>query len=322
MSSAPPIAPPTDVRRAAIATAAVFVVNGATFSNWLPRIPEIRDRLGLDNAGLGATLLGGGLGGILGALAVGRISERLGSSRLLSIAAITLSIGMPLVAVAPHAAVLLVLLTALGTFDVFNDVAMNTQAVMVQERLRRQVMNRLHGMWSLGFTAGALLGSVAQAAGVSLRWHLGVVGAVLLTTVLVCRRWFLPIDDPHQPHAEAASTDGDVAAPVRRRGPRGPMIAMALAAVGAISLEVVPSDWSAVFLTDVFDAGRTAGFGTVACAAAMLVGRLAGDHVLERLGEHRMTTLSFWLMGAGVAITRNDGNPRLGQRPSRRDRAW
>lgn len=275
----------------------MFLVNGATFSNWLPRISEIRDELGLGNAGLGATLLGGGLGGVIGALLVGRVSERLGSSRLLSIAAITLSIGMPLIAFAPHALVLLVLLTLLGAFDVFNDVAMNTQAVMVQERSGRQIMNRLHGMWSLGFTGGAVLGSVARAAELDVRVHLTVVGAVLLGTVLVCRRWFIPVDDPHDEPAEVAS------GATGRRRPTGPMIAMALAAIGAIALEVVPADWAAVFFTDVYDAGRVAGFGTVACAGAMLVGRLAGDHVLERLGEHRMTTLSFWLIGVGLVVT-------------------
>ncbi|MFN8020140.1 MAG: MFS transporter [Acidimicrobiales bacterium] len=295
---------PTSLRRSGFATATLFLVNGATFSNWLPRISEIRDRLGLGNAGLGVTLLGGGLGGVIGALLVGRVSERLGSSRLLSAAAITLSLGMPLIAFAPHAVVLLALLTLLGTFDVFNDVAMNTQAVMVQERSGRQIMNRLHGMWSLGFTGGALLGSLARAAEIGIRWHLAVVGAVLLTTVLTCRRWFIPDDPvPHpHPHARPDHDGHPTPAPARRR-PNAAMVAMALAAVGAITLEVTPNDWAAVFFNDVFDAGRVAGFGTVACAGAMLVGRLAGDHVLERLGEHRMTTLSFWLIGVGLVVT-------------------
>ena len=294
-----PVEPPGQAgsRRAAIAVAALFLVNGATFSNWLPRITEIRDELGLGNAGLGATLVGGGLGGIVGALLVGRVSERLGSSRLLTVAAITLSIGMPLIAFAPHALVLMLLLTLLGTFDVFNDVAMNTQGVMVQERLQRQIMNRLHGMWSLGFTGGALLGSVARATEISIRWHLTIVGAVLLCTVLVVRRWFIPVDDPHETEShEPQVADG-------RRGPTVPMIAMALAAIGAMALEVAPNDWGSVLLTDVFDAGRLGGFGTVACAGAMLVGRLGGDHVQERIGDHRLMTGAMWLVGTGTVVT-------------------
>ncbi|MCB0985003.1 MAG: hypothetical protein KDB06_10175, partial [Ilumatobacter sp.] len=67
---------PTSPRRATLAVGVLFFVNGATFSNWLPRIPEIRDSLGLSNDSLGVTLLGGGLGGIVGSLIVGRISDR------------------------------------------------------------------------------------------------------------------------------------------------------------------------------------------------------------------------------------------------------
>jgi len=285
----------------------LFLVNGATFSNWLPRIPEIRDELGIGNAGLGVTLLGGGLGGIVGALLVGRVSERLGSSWLLTIAAITLSIGMPLIAFAPHAAVLMVLLTVLGTFDVFNDVAMNAQGVMAQEQLGRQIMNRLHGMWSLGFTGGALVGSLARAGEIPIETHLLAVGAVLLATTLVMRRWFIPFDPPPMPVIAVPEVpsmgDASDAARGARRGPNGPMVAMSLAAIGAIALEVAPADWSAVLLTDVFDAGRFGGLGTVVGAGAMLVGRLSGDHVLERIGEHRMMTGSMWLVAVGLAVT-------------------
>ncbi len=279
----------------------MFFVNGATFSNWLPRIPEIRDELGLGNAGLGVTLLGGGLGGIVGALVVGRFSERTGSRRLLTGAALSLSAGMPLIAFAPHAAVLLVLLTALGTLDVFNDVAMNSQGVMVQERLRRPIMNRLHGMWSLGFTGGALVGSAARAAEIDIRVHLTIIGAMLLGTVLTVRRWLIPADTSHDPTSTAAPDIGG--SDRQRRGPTAAMVAMALAAIGAIVLEVTPNDWASVLLTDVFDAGRFSGVGTVACAGAMLVGRLGGDHVQARVGDHRLLTGSMTLIAVGGVIT-------------------
>ena len=314
---------PRRTRRAAFAIAAMFFVNGATFSNWLPRIPEVRDALGLGNAGLGATLLGGGLGGVIGAFTVGRITDRLGSRRVLTIAAVALSIGMPLISVAPSAAVLALLLVTLGGLDVLADAAMNSQAVAVQERMRRTIMNRMHAMWSLGFTGGALVGSVALATGVGLRLHLGITGVVLLVTVLVCRRWF--VDDDGRAAAPAASATPAAApaasvtpaavAPVApaaapaaapsttQHRPTGSLLAMCFAAVAAITLEMAPNDWSAVFFTDVFDAGRTAGFATLACAGAMLIGRLVGDHVLERIGERRMLRGALTLIAVGLVVT-------------------
>jgi predicted MFS family arabinose efflux permease len=283
-------------RHAAVAVAALFFVNGATFSNWLPRIPEIRDRLGLDNAGLGATLLGGGLGGILGALTVARVVGPLGSRRLLIAAAAALSIGMPFIALVPVAPLLLALLTLLGTLDVFNDMSMNAQGVMVQQHLGRSIMNRLHAMWSLGFTGGAVIGSAASAAHLDIRIHLGAVGLLLLTTVLVVQRWLVPNDAPVEPKPEAA--------PGPRRFATSPaMVAMAFAALAAISLEVLPNDWSAVLMRDVFKAGRFSGLGTVACAGAMLVGRLGGDHVLDRVGEDRLLRGALVVVAAGTVIT-------------------
>jgi predicted MFS family arabinose efflux permease len=285
-------------RHSGMAVAVLFFVNGMTFSNWLPRIPEVRDRLGLGNAGLGATLLGGGLGGIVGSLLVARASERLGSKRLLVAAAGALAIGLPLIGFAPSAVVLLFVLTALGVLDVFNDVAMNAQGVIVQDRIQRSIMNRLHAMWSLGFTAGAVLGSTASAAGVGVRVHLSVVGAVLLCTVLVVQRWLIPVDPPHD---IAPAVDTPEAGPRRRISPI--VVVMAFAALGAAALEVTPNDWAAVMLRDVFDAGKVSGFGTVACAGAMLVGRLGGDHVLDRVGERRLLVGALSLCGAGSLIT-------------------
>lgn len=283
--------------------AALFFVNGVTFSNWLPRLPEIRDELGLGNAGLGATLLGGGLGGIFGSLLAARAMDRFGSRRLVMMAATALSIGLPFIALVPKAWVLLILLTVLGLLDVFNDVAMNAQGVIVQDRIDRSIMNRLHAMWSLGFTSGALLGSAAAAAGISVRVHLTIVGAALLLTVIAVQRWLVPTDPPPNAPASGDAARGAQAhdGSARRLSPVAPT--MAFAALAAAALEVTPNDWSAVLMRDVFDLGKAAGFGTVACAGAMLVGRLGGDHVLDRVGERRLFGGALTLVGCGGLIT-------------------
>ena len=285
------------LRHSGAAVAALFFVNGMTFSNWLPRVPEVRDRLGLGNAGIGAVLLGGGLGGIVGALLVGRLSDRFGSKRLLLLAASALAIGLPMIGIVPVAPLLLVVLTVLGALDVFNDVSMNAQGVMIQERLGRSIMNRLHAMWSLGFLAGAVIGSAMAAAGVGVRPHLVIVGALLLAAVQVARRWLLPIDDPHEPLTTEAG------APARPPRVSPVVVLMAAAALAAMALETMPNEWAAVMMRDDFDLGKRAGFGTVTIAGSMLVGRLVGDHVLDRVGERRLLLGAVATIAAGVVIT-------------------
>ena len=41
----------------------------------------------------------------------------------------------------------------------------------------------------------------------------------------------------------------------------------------------------------------------MACAGAMLVGRLGGDHVLDRIGERRLFTWAMILVGVGALVT-------------------
>ena len=53
MGTARVAAPPTRDRRARVATAALFLTNGALFANLLPRYPEIKADLGLSNTAFG-----------------------------------------------------------------------------------------------------------------------------------------------------------------------------------------------------------------------------------------------------------------------------
>ncbi|MGE3328611.1 MAG: MFS transporter [Acidimicrobiia bacterium] len=278
-------------RRSALAVAALFFVNGMTFSNWLPRIPEVRDRLGMDNAGLGASLIGGGVGGLVGSLLVAKVQRRWGTKRTVLVAATMLAVCLPLIAAASSPLALAAVLTMLGLFDVMNDMAMNAQGVLAQRRVGRSIMNRLHGTWSLGFTLGAMLGSLAAATETPMGVHLLVVGTMMVATVVGVRSLLVPVDDP------VSSVQ-----PSLHGGPSPLVIAMAFMAVGAACFEGAPNDWGAVLLRDVFDAGRWSGSATVVFAGAMLIGRMGGDHLLDRVGRRRLLTMALSISGLGALI--------------------
>ncbi|MFM8827069.1 MAG: MFS transporter [Actinomycetota bacterium] len=274
---------------------AVFFVNGFVFSNWIPRINEVRDRLGVSNSGLGLALLGGGLGGFVGSLLVARVVSRVRTKTVVLVASLMMAALVPLVAVVPNAAVLLVLLTLLGFNDVQNDVAFNAQGVMIQTRIGTPIMQRLHGTWSLGMVVGGGTGWLASAADVDLGLHLLSAAAFMVVVVLVAVPGLLATDDPPEPH------DGGEGAPPAGMARR---FALAIGAMGfgLALLEGMPNDWSSVVLTDVFEAGRMKGAGTSVFAAAMLLGRLTGDHVSVAVGGRRMFTAGTWMCVAGSVI--------------------
>ena len=117
---------------ATIAIGAFFFVNGATYASWVPRLPEIRDDLGVSDTALGLTLLGGGLGGLAVSLVSGRVVDRVGSRIATITTSLVLSAVLPLVGFAPVPAVLFATLLTIGAFDGLTDIAMNSQALQLQ----------------------------------------------------------------------------------------------------------------------------------------------------------------------------------------------
>ncbi len=274
---------------------AIFFVNGFVFSNWIPRINEVRDHLGVSNSGLGLSLLGGGLGGFIGSLLVARVVERVRTKTVVLAASLVMAALVPLVSFVPNAFVLMLLLTSMGFNDVQNDVAFNTQGVMIQTRIGRPIMQRLHGTWSLGMVAGGGAGWLASAADVPLRTHLFAASLFMVAVVLWAVPGLLDADDPPEPHTEESLASGD--RPVLKFA-----VAIGAMGFGLALLEGMPNDWSSIILHDVFHAGRLKGAGTSTFAAAMLVGRLSGDHISMAIGGRRMFTIGTSMCVAGSVI--------------------
>lgn len=283
-----------DLRSLTSSVAALFFVNGMVFSNWLPRIPEVRDHLGITNQGLGLSLVGGGLGGLVGSFLVAPALQRFGTKRVLTVAATAGAIGLPLISIANSAFLVFAALTLIGFCDVLNDMSMNAQAVMAQRRHDRPILNRMHGAWSLGFFVGAGTGSIARAADISIRIHFCMVAIVMLITIYTARRGLLRND-------EANPDDPKVKGKQGFRISTG-VVAMSVTAVAIAAFESTPNDWSAVLLRDLFEVENWTGLATLTFAGCMLLGRLGGDHALERLGSQRLLNAAFAIMLIGVAV--------------------
>ncbi len=255
------------MRRATVGVALIFLANGTVVGSWLPRLPEIRDRLDVDLGTLGLALALGGLGALAGSSLSGLILGRLGSKRSAVLGSVLLFALLPLIAVAPTVAWLAAVLAVLGFVDAQTDVGMNAVAVRVEERVGRSIMTRLHGLWSLGTFLGAGISALAVSAGIGLGTQLVATAVVGLLVVAFAAR-MVP------------------AAPVRARvGERSGRLAIGLMLAGAtaVMIEGAPLDWSAIFLVD--EIGSSGSTGMIVFTAGMLLGRMGGDHVVDRIGS-------------------------------------
>ena len=249
--------------------ALLFFVNGVVVGSWLPRLPELRDRLEIDLSTLGLTLALGGLGSLIGSSLSGLVVGRFGARRTATIAGAAVYVVLPLIAVAPVALVLALVLAIIGFIDAQADVGMNAVGVRVEEAVGRSVMTRLHGLWSLGTLLGSGFSALAVVVGIELGIQLLIVSVIGLVTALYAAR-LIP-----------------ETAPRRREGERSGRLALGLMLAGgfAVFIEGAPFDWSALFLVDVTGTGEAlAGTGVIVFTGGMLIGRLAGDHVVDRFG--------------------------------------
>ncbi len=294
-------------RRALAAVALQFFVNGALFASFIPRLPEIRDRVGISIAGLGLLLSIAGVSGLIGSATVGPAISRFGSRRVILTAGTLVSLSLAVVGVAGTPLVLLAGLVGMLTFDVLVDVAMNLQGSWLSARRHAPVMNRLHGLWSLGTVVGGLSSSRIAAAGISLPVHLVGAAAVLLAVIGVVSRGLLRIDEQHADHPHVAPASPDAPARSGRR-PTSFLVLFLLAGFFAVAIESTSIEWAAFRFTD--DFGTTAGFAALAYVAVtggMTVGRFGGDWVSVRMSGPRLTLVSVVATGAGLGMASFSG---------------
>lgn len=291
--------PFTDVDARALRSIAVqFFVNGALFASFIPRLPEIRDRVGISVAGIGLLMSVAGATGLVASATVGRAIARFGTRTVMLTAATLVSLSLPIVGLATAPLVLLVGLAGMLSFDVFVDVAMNMQGSWLSARRHTPVMNRLHGLWSLGTVIGGISSSRIAAAGISLSTHLVAAGAVLLAVLAYVGRGLLRADEHHPTTATAAPTGDE-----RRTRSLNPVLVLFFfAGFFAVAIEATSIEWAAFRLTDDFAASAgLAALAYVAVTVGMTIGRFAGDWATVRLGPERLTQVALALSGIGLS---------------------
>ena len=260
-------------RRALAATAGQFFVNGAMTASFIARAPQIRDRLGVSVDEFGLLLTIAAIVGVIGSLVAGRIVHAASTRRVLQAGAVIMVLSLPVIGVARSPAVWLIGMAVYLFVDVLVDISMNLQGSWISARRHTPVMNRLHGLWSLGVFAGGLGAVAANAVGLSTFTHLVIVAAVMAVALVFVTRDLLPDDE---------AGHGDAAIPPAPRAARlGPVILLVLAGMFAVVTEVTGGDWATFRLADDFHA--SAALASVAFVAyAKSSGSCENDNFANR----------------------------------------
>jgi Major Facilitator Superfamily len=292
---------PADLRRARVAVAAAFLVNGAVIADWVPRVPAVKHALGLRDGELGLALLGLGVGAALALLGVaGRLVARFGSRPVVRAAGAAYCAALVGPALARGLGSLAAALFLFGAAAGLYDVAMNAHASLLERTAGRPMMTGFHSLFSLGGLAGAVAGGLAAAAGWSPLRHFLVAAACLGALALLSSAWLLPATaDAPQP------TDPNPPDPSKLGRPPWSRAVLLLGLIGFSSVvgEGAAHDWSAVYLRD--SLGTSPGMAATAFAAfslTMTAVRVVGDRLQTRLGPVRLVRLSGTVAAVGLGL--------------------
>ncbi|MCZ2830601.1 MFS transporter [Modestobacter sp. VKM Ac-2986] len=297
-----PVRPRPRDRRSRVSVCLLFAALGLTQGSWAARIPDVRDQLaGMTDARWGVLTVSMTAGSLLALAVTFLLVRRTGARRLSRIGVAVLLVDAPLLAASSSTPALVAGLVAQGFAGNLLAMAMNAQAVQVERGYARRIMSGFHATYSGGQLAGGVLGTVAAGAGVSPAVQLTGTGLLLTAALLATLGWA-------PPDAGAAPTAAG-GRPLRRR--LSPQLLL-LAAIGLmVSInEGAASQWSATYTSHALDAGPAAGAATFSCfSVAMLVSRLAGDRVVQRVGQRAFLTWSSLVAAAGVGLAVGVGTP-------------
>ena len=297
------------------AVVAAYAFSGIAFATWVSRLPAIRDGLDLTPANVGLLLLCMTLGSFISVSASGLIVLRFGSKQTIRIGSIMVGAGLVLtgvgtsVLVNPLAVAAGLAIIGLGTASW--NTASNVEGAAVERAVRRHIMPRLHGAFSLGTVAGAAAGAWAAAAGIPVVGHFAVAGLLVAGSVATAASWFradiTPVEGgqsfrPAKPDTFEDPSTGPipVIVPATDR-PDEPLdnkrqiaqawrdrrtLLLGVLVLGLALAEGAAGDWVALALADGHgqsDAAGAAGYGLF--VTFMTVGRFAGTVVLDRFGR-------------------------------------
>src|SRR6185295_3430908 len=151
---------------------------------WAPRLPAIKESLGLSDGELGTALVGLAIGLVIGTRVAGAPIDRFGSRPFMRAGFPLLAGTLLLPGLANSGLTLFASLLILGVASGALDVAMNAQGIEVERTLRKPILSGLHGLWSVGLGVGAAGAALAAAADVEPLTQFAAVAAVLAVASL------------------------------------------------------------------------------------------------------------------------------------------
>ncbi|HLD53343.1 MAG TPA: MFS transporter [Sediminibacterium sp.] len=261
-----------------------FFIAGITFASWASRIPNIKEKLQLNDAELGGILFALPAGSMVSLPISGWLVSKLGSRTVMLIAAIIYPILLLLLGSASTTLILTILLFCFGLLGNMMNISVNTQAVAVEELYGRSILASFHGIWSLAGFTGAAVGTLMISFGFDPLKHFSIIAAAMILLALLMKFGRMPKD----------AVIGNQPLFVK---PDIVLLKLGLISFCCMAAEGTMFDWSGIYFQKIVEAPTgLVTLGYSAFMGTMALGRFLGDGLVLRFGRKEI------LQGSGIII--------------------
>ena len=299
---------------------ALLFCSGFLYATWGVHVPTVKAMFDLNDASLSVAMFAVAGGAIITMSRMARWVGRAGSQRASLHSGIALAVTSAFILSMPSYWGLVSWLALYGAANATYDVAVNAQAATLEARYRKPIMASLHGCFSLGGMAGALVGGAWLAHQGSPQWHMGLAALLCAVVIIVGARFMQPDMMPGEAPvaSERADKSADKSADkgaarahtpppalddAARRKLHRKLTGFGILAFLGLVVEGAMYDWTAVYMREVVAAqGAWVGAGYAAFSLGMAGGRFGGDPVRARMGGARLLRVSSLLCVGGVLL--------------------
>lgn len=271
-----------------------FIAIGLLWGSFAAQVPDLKARIGADDALFGVLLMASPLGLLTTLWIAPWLDARL-RDWCLPFACGVLALAFVLPGLATTPAGFLVAMLAMGFASGLVDIVSNARVSELEARLNRPLMNANHGMFSVAYAASALATGAARELALPSVVIFGLLCAVVLAAIPFMRMPVTPVPE------------------TVRRATVLPWKIVALCGgivLTAFFVEAVVESWSALHIERTLD-GRAAegALGPALLGATMAFGRLLGQSVAHRYSDTMIITIGSAMACLGAFLAAVAASP-------------
>ena len=266
-----------------MATRLLFFIMAFFIGLWTIRIPTIKDQINTDYFGVGLVMATFAIGSIIAMIFANNVIKMSSTRTVLlytSILQAVLWLPTPFISSLQTFMVLSFIFgLCYGSFEI----SCNLYASNLEKREKKSMMSGFHAFWSLGVLAGSIVTSLF------LEWNISFLNNVIVYVIILLPFNIFIVFKLHVDKTENTENKQNIFF-------IWPLLIFILALISMVNAltEGSVDTWGALYMRDFIQVdGFLIGLATVSFNICMVIGRLSGDWIRDRIGVYNFLTILF-----------------------------